>query len=58
MHSNIFHNNGYIENAGLLTSFVTFLGVAVTCLDRSALAVAVDAVTGAATLLDASTTSH
>lgn len=41
-----------------LTAFVAFLGVAVTGLDRGALTVAVDAVTGASTLLDAPTTSH
>lgn len=42
----------------LFEAFVTFLGVAVTGLDRGALTVAVDAVTGASALLDAPTTSH
>lgn len=43
---------------GRLTSFVAFLGVAVTGLDGGAIAVAVDAVAGASALLDASTTGH
>lgn len=42
----------------LFEAFVAFLGVAVTGLDRGALTVAVDAVTGASTLLDAPATSH
>lgn len=41
-----------------LTAFVAFLRVAVTGLDGGALAVAVDAVTGAPALLDAPATSH
>lgn len=52
-----FHS-GFFKNAECLTSFVAFLGVAVTGLDRSAFAVTVDAVAGASALLDASTTRH
>lgn len=53
---NIYHHNSCV--AEWLTAFVTFLGVAVTGLDRGALTVAVDAITGASTLLDAASTSH
>lgn len=49
--------DGSVKKVGRLTALVAFLGVAVTGLDRGALAVAVDAVTGASTLLDASTAS-
>lgn len=41
-----------------LTALVAFLRVAVTGLDRSAVTLAIDSVTGASTLLDATTTSH
>lgn len=47
-----------LRRAASLTSLVTFLGVAVTGLNRSAFAVAVDAVTRASPLLDASAASH
>lgn len=42
----------------LFEAFVTFLWVAITGLDRGALTLAVDAVAGASTLLDAAATSH
>lgn len=54
---NISYYNGCVKNAEWLTAFVTFLGVAVTGLNRGALTVVVDAVAGASALLDATTTS-
>lgn len=50
--------SGSVKTVGRLTSFVAFLGIAVTGLDGGALAVAVDAVAGASALLDASTAGH
>lgn len=51
-------NNVSVKNVWRLTAFVTFLWVAVTGLHRGALTLAVDAVAGAAALLDATAASH